>query len=316
VWTGEAWTTVLAGAVSQWKRSDGGSAASGPRGRVPGGDLLEHAQALADRPRVDAGRQRAQPGVVEQRARHEELTVLAGEDDDARVEHLAALDVRHDAQQRVLERPTRHGPPPPPRRSRAARRAGRAGTPRTGAVADPVLGHELRDRVERQVERPEPRVDRPERRGVREQDVVGDLPERAARDRREVRDAVLQEQRGAVVDQPQVAVPDEHVRVARGAVDVHDQRVEPHDRRGQLGVQALARALVVGQRAGQEVHADVQAGRRGEEVLDLLVGLGDRQVGGQVDEDELGTGSPSARPSSPATISAASALGPCPRRGT
>ena len=36
-------------------------------------------------------------------------------------------------------------------------------------------------------------------------------------------------ERGSVIDQPQLIVPAEQVRIARGTVDVDDERVEPHD---------------------------------------------------------------------------------------
>ena len=43
-------------------------------------------------------------------------------------------------------------------------------------------------------------------------------------------------ERGPVVDQPRPTVPDEQVRVARRTVDVRDERVEPHDPGGEIGI--------------------------------------------------------------------------------
>ena len=73
VWTGEGCTIVLAGAVSQWKRSDGSSAAIGPPVGVAGRDALERLAAAARTSSgVAAGRQRGQRGLVELGARAEE----------------------------------------------------------------------------------------------------------------------------------------------------------------------------------------------------------------------------------------------------
>jgi hypothetical protein len=142
--------------------------------------------------------------------------------------------------------------------------------------------------------------------------VLGDRRERppCVLGRRDV--AVVEVEGGAVVDQPQPSVPDEQVRVPRGAVDVRDERVEPDD---------LGRAVRVGvrvgrgrerQRARQEVHAQVRSRARQQEVLDLRVGLGapDRRV--ELDDRQLGHGQAERRASSPATTSATSAFRPCP----
>ena len=55
-------------------------------------------------------------------------------------------------------------------------------------------------------------------------------------------------------------MPRQDVRVARGSIGVRDQRVEPDDVRGQVGIGAAIGAGVERQRAGQEVDAQVQAG--------------------------------------------------------
>ena len=88
----------------------------------------------------------------------------------------------------------------------------------------------------------------------------------------------------------------EQVRVARRAVDVGRQRVEPHDVGGQLGVDAGHRGRRERQRAGQEVDAEVDAGAGAEQVLDLRVGLGARQLAGSSARvTSSGTGRPSRR---------------------
>jgi len=50
------------------------------------------------------------------------------------------------------------------------------------------------------------------------------------------RPGVVEVQRGAVVDDPQSAVPHEQVGVAPAAVHVRRQRVQPQDRRRHLGI--------------------------------------------------------------------------------
>ena len=100
--------------------------------------------------------------------------------------------------------------------------------------------------------------------------------------RRPARPAVVEVERGAVVDEPRVAVPDQEVGVAPRAVDVGGEGVEPQD--VGRGVGRGWPRPVVAERAGQEVDAEVEAQAGGEQVLDLLVGLvlGDGRL--QVDD--------------------------------
>ena len=68
-----------------------------------------------------------------------------------------------------------------------------------------------------------------------------------------------------------------------------------------------------GQRARQEVHAEVEPGAGGDQLLDLGVGLGARRAAGRARRTRArAPAGPSARPISPATSSAASAFGPWP----
>ena len=107
VWTGPGCTIVLAGATSQWKRSDCGSAAIGPPAGSPAGDRARSSRsARAHRGRVAVGRERGQQPLVELRAGAEEAQ-RAAEQHDAGVDRLAALDARDDPQRGVLERLTR-----------------------------------------------------------------------------------------------------------------------------------------------------------------------------------------------------------------
>ena len=98
---------------------------------------------------------------------------------------------------------------------------------------------------------------------------------RLRREARGVGDAaaprVVEVERGAVVDQPEVAVPDQQVGVAPAAVDVGDERVQPERPRGDVGRDLERRVEAEG--AGQEVDAQVEAQAGVEQVLHLLVGL-------------------------------------------
>jgi hypothetical protein len=78
---------------------------------------------------------------------------------------------------------------------------------------------------------------------------------------------VVEDQRGAVVDQVNPAVPQQHVRVAPRPVDIADQRVEPEDPAARTGstVRASTSRHPVGSRP------EVGAGAGPKEVLDLLV---------------------------------------------
>ena len=116
--------------------------------------------------------------------------------------------------------------------------------------------------------------------------MLADPPERPLRVGRPA--AVVPVERGAVVDEPQPPVPPEQVRVVRRAVDVRQERVEPDDRRGKVGIRRRAACRRERQRAGKEVDAEVGALAREEQVLDLAIGLGaaDRDV--ELDDHDLG----------------------------
>jgi len=43
-------------------------------------------------------------------------------------------------------------------------------------------------------------------------------------------------ERGAVIDQPQLSMPHQHVGVARRAIDIARERIEPDDGRGEQRV--------------------------------------------------------------------------------
>ena len=72
------------------------------------------------------------------------------------------------------------------------------------------------------------------------------------------------------------------------AVDVRHERVEPDDVGGEPRVEGRIGRRRERQRPGQEVHAEVRAGAVEDQLLDLGVRLGVAELGGHVDDDELG----------------------------
>ena len=115
------------------------------------------------------------------------------------------------------------------------------------------------------------------------------------------RPAMVERQRGPVVDEPHAA-PLEQVGIAVRPVHVAHDRVEPQHAAGREGIDREGDGVVV-QGTGQEVDAEVQACARAQQVLHLLVGLAAGQAGVDVDEHELGDGQARgagrARPRSP-----------------
>ena len=93
-------------------------------------------------------------------------------------------------------------------------------------------------------------------------------------------------QRGAMIDQPQLAVPHQHVRVPDGPVDVGDTGVEPDDARGEIR-RKLLHDRIVGDRSRQEVERQIAPGAIVDERMDLGIGLGPRQVHIEVREHDL-----------------------------
>ena len=84
-------------------------------------------------------------------------------------------------------------------------------------------------------------------------------------------------ERRAVVDQPQPAVPHQHVRVARSAIDVGHERIEPHDRRCELRRWRID-DRIESRRAGQIIERQIQSHARANQCLDLGIGFRARKV--------------------------------------
>ena len=100
--------------------------------------------------------------------------------------------------------------------------------------------------------------------------VVG-LAREASADGAGATPAVMEVQRRTVVDQPQLAVPDQQIRVTPAAIDVGGERVQPEHPDGLLG--RHRHVGVPAERAGQEVDGQVQSDAGGEQILHLLIGL-------------------------------------------
>ncbi|MNT20103.1 hypothetical protein D3C72_1554000 [compost metagenome] len=122
--------------------------------------------------------------------------------------------------------------------------------------------------------------------GERQQHVVADQHEGLLAGIAGVGPVVMEVHRRAVVDQIQLAVPHHQVRIARGAVDVAGERIEPDDARGQVSVHRHCRRVVV-DRAGQVIQTQVQALAGADQVLDLRVGLGAGELAVQLHEQDL-----------------------------
>ena len=123
--------------------------------------------------------------------------------------------------------------------------------------------------------------------------MIADPLERPPRVGVRVAPGVVDVQRGAVVDEPRPAVPDEEVRVLGRAIRVRHERIEPDDVGREVGIDDVARgrrSRVERQRTGQEVHAQVQAAAGAHQVVDLLVRLGVAEGRVDLDRHEVGHG--------------------------
>jgi hypothetical protein len=277
---------VLDGATSQWKRSDCGSAAIGPPAGSPAAIALDRARGAAHRVRVAVGRERASSAssscVRAPRKR------AAAEQHDAGVDRSPRSTRGTTRSDRVLERLTR-GHARPPRRT-PRRLEPRAQVldvdARRGVAPSHSAGTRATTASSARVDaRREPRVGLGDRAGERQQHVVADRRERRARARSgSARGGV---ERRAVVDQPQVARASEQVRVARRAVDVGDSASSQTTSAASSGRRRRP-PRVVGQRAGQEVDAEVEPALAA--IRSWISGSGsaraERRV--ELDEHELG----------------------------
>src|SRR5438067_5027095 len=99
----------------------------------------------------------------------------------------------------------------------------------------------------------------------------------------------MEVERGAVVDEPGLVLPDKYVRVLSRAIHVRNQRVEPDNVRGKLRQDppAVGDRVEPG-RAGKIAEAEIQAAAPLQEVLDLSVRLSEPEAFGKLDDCWVG----------------------------
>ena len=99
---------------------------------------------------------------------------------------------------------------------------------------------------------------------------------------------VMHVQRGTMVDQPRLPLPDQQVRVARRAIGIGDERIEPDQRRGKRSVHhVMRRNRIEVERPIQIAQPDVDAATRLQQVLDLRIRLALPEAIRQVDDRQL-----------------------------
>src|SRR5690606_35829805 len=86
-------------------------------------------------------------------------------------------------------------------------------------------------------------------------------------------------ERGAVVDHPELILPHQQVHVARRAVDIGDQRVEPDDGRCQFRRHPGVHCRVERERARQVSQPEIGPDAAPQDVLNLRVGLAAAELG-------------------------------------
>ncbi len=146
----------------------------------------------------------------------------------------------------------------------------------------------MRSIVEAIEARRQARVGLLDRGGEREEDVLGDAVEGTGGVGVGLVPGVMDVQRRPVVDQPGPPIADDQVGVARRAVRIDGQIVEPHDVRGPFGALGRRTRHVAGQRAGHEGKADVEPDRPAEQIADLVVRLRPGDLLRQRREHDLG----------------------------
>src|SRR5829696_2065078 len=166
--------------------------------------------------------------------------------------------------------------------------AQRSGVRETGLASQPLLGHKVDDPLQDLVresgsQRGVGLGDSP---GEGQQYVVAGGGERALARGLPSPPGVVEVQRGPVVYEPQPVVPGEEVRVARGAVYVGHESIEPHDAGGEVRAGRLHEGIEA-EGAGQVVEGQVQADARPDQVLYLRVWLGAGELGVEVGEHDL-----------------------------
>ena len=236
-------------------------------------------------------------------ARRSRKSQLAAVTDDADVDLLAALDARDDAQDRVGEGRVSRGhrrSPSGSERGRARRSMrNEAKSPRrdvglapshcagTRAIASPTAATARLPRRSSASSIEPAAASR-----TCSASIGGGIGSCARQRQRPV--GVLAKERRAVVDQPDLLVPDEQVGVAVRAVDVRDERVEPDDVGGERGVDRACPG-VYGSEPGRKSIPRFRPGLAS--ISSWISGSGSAaaSAGSTSTTTSSGTGSPSAR---------------------
>src|SRR6186713_2805440 len=92
---------------------------------------------------------------------------------------------------------------------------------------------------------------------------------------------------GAMIDQPELMIPQQHIGISGTAVHIVQQTVQPNDLRGQKGGY-LCHDRVESRGSGKIMQAQVESDAGLEEVLDLFVGFGAAKGFFQVGKNDLG----------------------------
>ena len=124
---------------------------------------------------------------------------------------------------------------------------------------------------------------------MRQQHVLGDVRERRSGLIGQIPRRMVVVDGGAVVYQPKSLVPEQQVGIARRAVHVRHERVEPDDVGRELWRDEVAAVGgIERERAGQEVHSQIEPGARVEQILYLRIGLRATERGVELHEHQLG----------------------------
>ena len=116
-----------------------------------------------------------------------------------------------------------------------------------------------------------------------------------------------------MIDEPRTALPDHEIGVARGAIGVCQECIEPHDTRGKIHRDQLARGRRVEvEGAVQIAKPDIDAVALAQDLADLRIGLAPAKRLRTCTSASDGTGRSSASATIPPMSSATSAFAPCP----
>src|SRR5687767_256210 len=122
--------------------------------------------------------------------------------------------------------------------------------------------------------------------------MVFDLRERAAASHAVIVPRVMEKERRAVVDQPEPAVPHQEIAVARRAIDVGNQGVEPDDLRRQAffaGHRSVDQ-WIEGDRAWKVIESEIEPFAAPQKVLNFSIRLGPGHPRIDIRENDLGNG--------------------------